>query len=382
MSLLEIDGRATFSALNAKKEGKGDSKILTVDLKLNMLTSNEVLIHFHPQLRVMLFDKDNMPRFPLMGAVPWGYEFPNQYVEIHPDVQRPLLLHACRLKNFDFFAMDGGKVRLGFSVHVRPSDGDFEIMGKILAEAVTLKVRNDNMDLFGEKPKATPQRATAEPQLTLEDTEKAVHIAAAIALITSTRKTSISYVQRQLKLTYNATAQLLEELERIGIVSPMKENGVREVLAHAPAETPPAVDKVVEGPDLVPAFNPAGTPLGMKLDKRKHLVGTTYEDGGVVYDITGQGENSITLSARMPGAPAEEPPPPPMELTDAVLSAMKAAGQAEAKKEDEDRDFDTGFATACREGSLPKDFIEENLVELQAAFADGFESPADEEATS
>lgn len=365
MSLLEIDGRATFSALSAKKEGKGDSKVLTVDLKLNIITSNEVLIHFHPQLRLMLFDKDGKPRFPLMGAVPWAYEFPNQYVEIHPDVQRPLLLHACRLKNFDFFAMDSGKVRVGFSAHVQPNNGDFEVMGKILAESVRLKIRNDNLDLFGEK-KADPQRPTlsvtvSEPELPLEvasagaaSTIETERVAAAIALVTSTRKASISYVQRQLKLTYNEAALLLEELERVGVVSPVKANGVRDVLAPNPAD--------LESADMVPAVNPAGTPLGIRLNKRDHPVGSVHEDGGIIYDVTGQGDKTITLAAR-----------PALELSEEMLAAMREAGKAEAKKEEDDRDFDTGFVSACQAAKLPRAFVDENLVELQAAFTDGFE---------
>lgn len=336
MSLLEIDGLARFSALNARKEGKGDVKVLTVDLKFNIDTSNEVLIHFHAQLRVMLFDKDGMPRFPIAGPLPWVYEFANQYMEVQPDAYRPLKLHGCRLKNFEFLALDGNKVRIGFSAQVRPTDGDFELMGKILAEKVGLKVRNDNLQLF-QAPRAEPQRA-APAQLQLEDTP------AAAAPVSGEPP---------------ASAPAASE-------------------PQPPADPAPAATAPIEeGDDVVPAVNAAGTPLGIRLSKSRHPVGSVYENAGITYDVTGQGDNTITLMARTPGAPAPAAAPkPPLELNDGLLAFMNTAGQFEAKKEEDDRDFDTGFAMACRNANLPREFIEENLVELQAAFADGFEATA------
>lgn len=331
MSLLEIDGRARFNALNARKEGKGDVKILAVDLKFSIDTSNEVLIHFHPQLRLMMFDKDGAPRFPVMGAIPWSYEFPNQYVEIQPDAYRSLKLNACRLKNFEFLALDNGKVRVGFSAQVRPSDGDFELMGKILAESVVLKVRNDNLDLFGDKAKQ--ERKAAQLELQVLGTAAPVEAPPAEA----------------------AAAQPEATTE----------------VAPAVAEPPPSVQPEQEtGDDVVPVINGAGIPLGFRISKGKHPVGSMYQISGITYDVSGQGENSITLLARIPGAPAA---PGPSDITKDMLERMKQAGRDEAKKDEDDRDFDTGFSAACKAAGLKRAFVEENLVELQAAFADGFE---------
>jgi len=56
----------------------------------------------------------------------------------------------------------------------------------------------------------------------------------AVTIVTETRKASISYVQRRLKIGYNRAARMIEEMEATGVVSAMQSNGSREVLAPPP----------------------------------------------------------------------------------------------------------------------------------------------------
>jgi S-DNA-T family DNA segregation ATPase FtsK/SpoIIIE len=56
----------------------------------------------------------------------------------------------------------------------------------------------------------------------------------AVAIVTETRKASISYVQRRLKVGYNRAARMVEEMENSGVVSEVQSNGSREVLAPPP----------------------------------------------------------------------------------------------------------------------------------------------------
>jgi len=56
----------------------------------------------------------------------------------------------------------------------------------------------------------------------------------AVAVVTESRKASISYVQRRLKIGYNRAARMIEEMEAAGVVSPVQGNGSREVLAPPP----------------------------------------------------------------------------------------------------------------------------------------------------
>jgi len=56
----------------------------------------------------------------------------------------------------------------------------------------------------------------------------------AVAIVTETRKASISYVQRRLKIGYNRAARIVEEMESSGVVSAVQHNGTREVIAPPP----------------------------------------------------------------------------------------------------------------------------------------------------
>jgi len=58
----------------------------------------------------------------------------------------------------------------------------------------------------------------------------------AVRIVTETRKASISYIQRRLKIGYNRAARMIEEMEKAGVVSEVQSNGQREVIAPPPPE--------------------------------------------------------------------------------------------------------------------------------------------------
>jgi S-DNA-T family DNA segregation ATPase FtsK/SpoIIIE len=58
----------------------------------------------------------------------------------------------------------------------------------------------------------------------------------AISVVTESRRASISYLQRRLKVGYNRAARMIEDMEKAGVVSAVQSNGSREVLAPPPIE--------------------------------------------------------------------------------------------------------------------------------------------------
>jgi len=55
----------------------------------------------------------------------------------------------------------------------------------------------------------------------------------AVEVVLKDRKASISYVQRKLRIGYNRSARLLEDMEKAGLVSGLTASGQREVLVPA-----------------------------------------------------------------------------------------------------------------------------------------------------
>jgi S-DNA-T family DNA segregation ATPase FtsK/SpoIIIE len=69
-----------------------------------------------------------------------------------------------------------------------------------------------------------------------DDTESDPLYDQAVAIVTESRRASISGVQRRLKIGYNRAARMIECMEETGIVSPMESNGNRVVLAPPPPD--------------------------------------------------------------------------------------------------------------------------------------------------
>ena len=58
----------------------------------------------------------------------------------------------------------------------------------------------------------------------------------AVEIVLKDRKASISYVQRKLRIGYNRSANLLEQMEKAGLVSSLTSSGQRDVLVPARSE--------------------------------------------------------------------------------------------------------------------------------------------------
>jgi S-DNA-T family DNA segregation ATPase FtsK/SpoIIIE len=81
-------------------------------------------------------------------------------------------------------------------------------------------LEEQSVTLPGEKPAAGEGSGESDP---LYDQ--------AVAVVLESRKASISYVQRRLKIGYNRSARLMEEMELAGVVGAIQANGQREIIA-------------------------------------------------------------------------------------------------------------------------------------------------------
>lgn len=69
---------------------------------------------------------------------------------------------------------------------------------------------------------------------TPDDGERDLFYDQAVEMVVRSRRVSISSIQRRFKIGYNRAARIVEAMEAAGVVSPMENNGTREVLAPAP----------------------------------------------------------------------------------------------------------------------------------------------------
>lgn len=83
---------------------------------------------------------------------------------------------------------------------------------------------------------ASPEEGGADPIAGLETANSDVDplYDEAVRIVTETRKASISYIQRRLKIGYNRAARIVEEMESSGLLGPLESNGSREILAAPP----------------------------------------------------------------------------------------------------------------------------------------------------
>ena len=59
----------------------------------------------------------------------------------------------------------------------------------------------------------------------------------AVQIVTSTRRASISSLQRRMRIGYNRAARIIEDMEASGVVSSMNSAGNRQVLAPEPIDS-------------------------------------------------------------------------------------------------------------------------------------------------
>ena len=136
-SPLSIKGTARLKSINLRVEGNEDNRTPAADLKVEVNTTADVLLSFHPTLRLMLFDKDGAPRYPAIPEIKWDAEIPSALITLkRPGRKEPFEYVCKKLKSFEFVPFPGFNLGMTMSAQIYPADGDADHLHRMLQEDV------------------------------------------------------------------------------------------------------------------------------------------------------------------------------------------------------------------------------------------------------
>ena len=224
----KVSGIATIKHLNVRKEGPEDEKILAVDVKLDIKSVDRRLCaYFDEALESFLWRGDTnalISRNAFLVPVTYMNEISSASVSIGEHQ-----FHGCDVKKFQMAPLDGGVMTLTCSVALYPNSGDVAELAKFVQDDVQVTIEGPP-DLFAGDPMPAPAPAPANADL-LQEGEEAY--AKAVALVKAKKKASISLVQREMQIGYNAAARLIELMQLRGVCLTPNANGHRSLIATA-----------------------------------------------------------------------------------------------------------------------------------------------------
>ncbi len=97
-------------------------------------------------------------------------------------------------------------------------------------EAVTAHLRLQGVPEYEQSVTEEPPESAGDSGLNLDDDADASLYDKAVAVVLRDRKVSTSYIQRQLRIGYNRAADLIDQMEAQGVISPAGHSGKREIL--------------------------------------------------------------------------------------------------------------------------------------------------------
>ncbi len=97
-------------------------------------------------------------------------------------------------------------------------------------EAVTAHLRLQGVPEYEQAVTEEPPESAGDSGLNLDNDADASLYDKAVAVVLRDRKVSTSYIQRQLRIGYNRAADLIDQMEAQGVISPAGHSGKREIL--------------------------------------------------------------------------------------------------------------------------------------------------------
>ncbi|MGE5622215.1 MAG: hypothetical protein ACM3WS_03555 [Bacillota bacterium] len=172
--MFELKSQVKLASVNPRAEIHGEDRVPAFDLKIEAVCPNDVLIHFHPELRQQLYKKAEDPdlveqldgealtalRFPKMGAIKWDAELTGYKVEVDYGIggDSNIVLGECKLDGFKFSPQNGGSVGLTFRIICHPQSEDVGRLCEFIQREIDITVTPPEpttlAELFGEEKQA------------------------------------------------------------------------------------------------------------------------------------------------------------------------------------------------------------------------------------
>lgn len=128
-------------AVNPRKEHHGENLALSVDVKVEANCTREDIAQFDPTLGDFLFGEHG-PRFPEIGAVPWGREYERCIVKLNK-----VELKDTTVRKITLLPQEGESVKVGFMATLYPSQKTVGDLANLIQEDVAIEVEQTQVDL-------------------------------------------------------------------------------------------------------------------------------------------------------------------------------------------------------------------------------------------
>lgn len=144
MDKFEYKGKAEIKHLNVRKEGPDDDKALAVDIKVQCVTSSDMLDFFHEGLKAALFTDAGAVKNAMLKPL----EFSNSVMncELAILTQKYFGVDASK---FSLKPKDGNQVVMTFSVSIQPNGDDVAKLAEFVMDEVDIHVLPQPMLDFG-----------------------------------------------------------------------------------------------------------------------------------------------------------------------------------------------------------------------------------------
>ena len=165
------DHKAKLSNVNPRAEMHGDQPKPAVDLMIEAACPNTVLNSFHPELRAMLYKKDENPdlvdqviegdsmtalRMPKLGTLKYDQEYTGYTVTVDYGMggDSNIVLSDVKVDKFKFTAQEGGTVTVQCRIIAHPDEKDIGPLCNFIQRDIILSITppapTTVQELFGE----------------------------------------------------------------------------------------------------------------------------------------------------------------------------------------------------------------------------------------